>query len=222
MRITTVPLSLEKLLEGQLRFMSQFYSVTAISSNWKELMRVGQKEGVPIFNVELTRVISPFKDLKALLSLYSYLRKTKPLIVHTHTPKAGTIGMVAAKLAGVPIRMHTVAGLPLLEVKGNKRRLLNIVEKITYACAGKVYPNSVGLKEIIIKENFCSPEKLKVLGNGSSNGIDTAYFDPALFSPTQVAGFKTKWKIGENDFVFVFVGRLVTDKGINEIGRAHV
>jgi glycosyltransferase involved in cell wall biosynthesis len=219
-RIATVPLSLDKLLENQLNYINQFYEVTAVSSNEEELIKIGKKEGVAIFDVELTRVISPFKDLKAVIRLFRFLKKEKPLIVHTHTPKAGTLGMMASKLAGVPIRMHTVAGLPLLEIQGKKRKLLNFVEKITYACATKVYPNSFELKDIIIIEGFCNPQKLKVLGNGSSNGINTSYFDPSHYSEDQKNKFKATWNISADDFVFIYVGRIVKDKGINELVNA--
>jgi glycosyltransferase involved in cell wall biosynthesis len=116
--------------------------------------------------------------------------------------------------------LHTVAGLPLLETTGKKRKLLNFVEKITYACATKVYPNSNGLRKIIIKEQFCEQEKLKVIGNGSSNGINTSYFDPKLFSVNDKQTLKTNLGITPEDFVFIFVGRLVGDKGINELIQA--
>lgn len=219
-RITTVPISLEKLLAGQLRYMSQFYRVVAVSSEKDNLERLGEKEKVATFHVHLTRKITPIADFKALIRLYFYFRKIKPAIVHTHTPKAGTIGMLAAKLAGVKIRLHTVAGLPLLEETGTKRNILNAVEKLTYACATKVYPNSVGLKEIIIQSRFCQPNKLKVIANGSSNGIDTEYFSSKHFSADTLSQLQKQLGIQPEDFVFVFVGRLVKDKGINELIQA--
>ena len=120
-RITTIPLSLEKLLEGQLTFMNQYFEVTAVSAEKERLEKYGRDNKVNSFCVEMTREITPLKDLKAVFNLYKYLKKEKPLIVHTHTPKAGIVGMLAAKLAGVPIRLHTVAGLPLLETTGTKR-----------------------------------------------------------------------------------------------------
>lgn len=216
-RITTVPISLEKLLSGQLEFMSEFYNVIAVSSEKENLEKLGKKINLPVFPVNLTRQITPIKDLSALFRLFVFFKKSKPLIVHTHTPKAGTIGMIAAKLAGVPLRLHTVAGLPLLETTGKKRKLLDFVEKITYSCANHVYPNSKGLMDIIIENNYCNPKKLKVIANGSSNGIDTSYFNPTLFSENEKADLKKKIGINENDFVFIFVGRLVKDKGINEL-----
>ncbi|WP_312761781.1 glycosyltransferase family 4 protein [Epilithonimonas sp.] len=219
-RITTVPVSVEKLLGKQLTFMNQFYEVTAISSDKEDLEIVGQELGIRTKAIEMTRKITPIQDLKSLWQMYCYFKKEKPDIVHTHTPKAGLIGMIAAKLTGIKVRLHTVAGLPLMETSGVKRRVLNLVEKLTYACATKVYPNSYGLKDFILKEKFCPPHKLKVIGNGSTNGIDTAYFNPALFSPQQNRELRQQWHWKEDDFVWIFVGRLVKDKGINELVAA--
>lgn len=216
-RITTVPLSLDKLLSGQLHFMNSYYEVIAVSSEKEYLERIGSKENVSTFHLEMSRKITPLHDCIAVFRLVLFLRKQKPLIVHTHTPKAGIVGMLAAKIAGVPNRLHTVAGLPLLEAVGLKRKLLDFVEKTTYSLATKVYPNSYGLKDIILQNKFCPPQKLKVIANGSSNGINTDYFNPDLFSTEQKATVSSQLNITETDFVFVFVGRLVKDKGLNEL-----
>lgn len=219
-RITTVPISLDKLLVGQLQFMNTYYEVIATSSEKEYLKRVGEKEKVSTFHLEMTREITPTQDFLAVIKLYRFLKINKPLIVHTHTPKAGIVGMLASKMASVPHRLHTVAGLPLLETKGFKRKLLDFVEKLTYSCATKVYPNSHGLLAIITKSKYCSVAKLKVIANGSSNGIDTEYFNPNLFSTDQNLELKKELALTTSDFVFVFVGRLVTDKGINEMVAA--
>jgi glycosyltransferase involved in cell wall biosynthesis len=216
-RITTIPLSLDKLLGKQLTYMNQFYEVTAIAADETELKRVAEKYGVKHHHVEMTRTISPIKDGIAVWKLYRFLVNEKPEIVHSHTPKAGIVGMMAAYFAGVPNRFHTVAGLPLLEATGFKRVVLNWVEKLTYRFATKVYPNSFEMEKIIIKEEFCSAEKLHVIGNGSSNGIDVANFNRDEVSVSDRQILKKQLGIQENDFVFIFVGRLVKDKGINEL-----
>src|ERR1044072_8019222 len=141
-RITTVPLSLSVLLKDQLRYMSDHFDLLAVSSPDKLLEQVGTREGVRTVPVTMTRAITPVKDLKALWNLYRLLKKEKPTIVHTHTPKAGLLGMIAGRLAGVPVRLHTVAGLPLMENTGLKRKVLDFVERLTYRCATGVYPNS--------------------------------------------------------------------------------
>lgn len=219
-RITTIPLSLDKLLGAQLTFMNQHFEVTAIAADADELKRVALKYGVKHHHVEMTRAITPLQDLRAVYQLYRYLKKVKPEMVHSHTPKAGLVGMMAAYFAGVPVRMHTVAGLPLLEAVGFKRKILNFVEKLTYAFATNVYPNSYGLKDIILQERFCAPRKLKVLANGSSNGINTEIFSPATVATAQREELRKELGIAPEDFVFLFVGRLVGDKGINELVRA--
>jgi len=219
-RITTVPLSLDKLLEGQLQYMQQHIEVVAVSSGGEELEAVEKREGVRTIAISMTRQITPLKDIISVWKLYHLFKKECPAIVHTHTPKAGIVGMTAAWLAKVPIRLHTVAGLPLMEAKGLKRKLLNFVEKTTYRFATKVYPNSKGLYNFIKSENFTSPKKLKIIGNGSSNGINTNYFNPSLFPEEEKTALREKLNIPANAFVFVFVGRLVGDKGINELVRA--
>jgi glycosyltransferase involved in cell wall biosynthesis len=216
-RITTVPLSLDKLLEGQLKFMQEQYDVIAVSSEKEYLEKVGAREGVATFHLEMTRKITPLHDLMAVIKLTLFLLKTKPDIVHSHTPKAGIVGMMAAFLARVPHRFHTVAGLPLLEETGSKRKMLDFVEKLTYLFASRVYPNSNGLKEIILQNEYCKASKLKVLANGSTNGINTTYFSNDHFSFAQKEELKARYDIQDTDFVFIFVGRLVTDKGINEL-----
>ncbi len=219
-RITTIPLSLEKLLEGQLTFMNDYFKVTAVASEKGRLEKFGLDNGVETFHVEMTREITPTKDLKALFKLYRFFKREKPAIVHTHTPKAGIVGMMAAKMAGVPIRLHTVAGMPLMEATGAKRKILEQVEKLTYSLATKVYPNSKGLKNVILDQNFSKTEKLKVLGEGSSNGINTQYFNPEDFTAEQKEQIRKSLSISSDDLVFIFVGRLVRDKGINELVQA--
>lgn len=222
-RITTVPMSLGGLLKGQLKFMSNYFKVLGISSSGNGVLnKVASWEQIDTIPVEMTRKITPIKDSLAVVKLYRIFKRERPFIVHTHTPKAGTLGMIAAKLAGVPHRLHTIAGLPLVEATGPKRLLLNLVEKLTYACATKIYPNSYGLQEIILKNKFTKKQKLKILGNGSSNGIDTAHYDTAHIGDTNKQALKSSLGIADRDFVFVFVGRLVTDKGINELISAYI
>ena len=221
-RITTISLSLEKLLEGQLTFMNGHYKVIAVSAEELRLQKYGRDNTVDTFHVEMTRAITPLQDFKSLIKLYRFFKKEKPLIVHTHTPKAGIVGMLAGKMAGVPIRLHTVAGLPLMETRGAKRKILDRVEAFTYNLATRVYPNSFELKNIILRLGYAKDSKLKVLGNGSSNGIDTEYFNPDLYSESDKLTLRTDLNIPKNDFIFIFVGRLVREKGINELVRAFI
>lgn len=217
-RITTVPISLKTLLKGQHQFMSKnSFKVLGVSSNGSDLFDIKNEEGIEVFPLEMTRTISPLKDLISLYNFYQLCKKEKPLIVHSHTPKAGIVGMLGAKLAGVPIRLHTVAGLPLMEATGLKRKVLNFVEKLTYSSSTRIYPNSTGLYNFILNEKFTVKKKLKVIGNGSSNGIDTSFFARNLMEDQSLLKLKDDIDIENESFVFVFVGRLVGDKGVNEL-----
>lgn len=218
LRITTVPESLKILLKGQNAFMSKNgFEVIGVSSAGSALRELSKEEDIRVIAVQMSRKITPINDFFSVYHLYKVIKKEKPIIVHSHTPKAGIISMLAAMLANVPVRLHTVAGLPLMEAKGSKRKLLNFVEKLTYACATKVYPNSKGLYDFIVEEELISPIKMKIIANGSSNGIDTSYFDSERISQKQRKEFLTMLNLQNKDFVFVFVGRLVGDKGINEL-----
>jgi len=209
-------MSLKWLLKGQLKFISQYYKVIAVSSSGYELNEIA-KEKINIYSVEMSRSITPIKDLIAIYKLNKIFKTEKPFIVHTHTPKAGFIGITAAWLARVPIKLHTVAGLPLMEVSCLKKKILLLVEKFTYLLADKIYPNSFGLESYIKEMKLCGEAKLKVIGNGSSNGIDTNYFSLSEEVKNSSKAIKEKYALGENDFVFIFIGRIVKDKGINEL-----
>lgn len=220
-RLTTVPLSLDLLIKGQPQYMSKMgFNVILSSAPGNEIGKVEMETGLKVNILPLTRTISPLDDIKALWKTYLFIKKECPEIVHTHTPKAGIIGMLASKLAGVPIRMHTVAGLPLLEAMGFKRKILNTVERITSWAATNVYPNSFTLKDIMVKGNLSPKNKLKVIAKGSSNGLDTHHFSNNHFSANDLILQKNILGINENDVVCVFIGRIVKDKGINELLEA--
>jgi glycosyltransferase involved in cell wall biosynthesis len=219
-RITTVPLSLDKILDGQLSFMNNYYEVIAISSEKDYLIRCAANEGVRYKHIEMTRKITPFKDLVSLVKLVSFLKKERPLIIHSHTPKAGIIAMLASTITNIPIRLHTVGGLPLMEATGFKKKLLEFIEKLTYSLSTFVFTNSYGLYNQIIDNNYISKSKIKVIGNGSSNGVDIDYFSPSQVSSDEQIKIKAELGILESDFTFVFVGRVVSDKGINELVSA--
>lgn len=221
-RITTVPVSLEKLLEGQLNFMQKEYEVIAVSADKEELTKLGEQIGVKTFAVDMTRSITPGKDLKSVWDLYRFFKREKPLIVHTHTPKAGITGMLAAKMAGVPIRLHTLAGLPQMDARKFKWKVLKAVEKVTFSCATRIYPNSFKMYKFLLRENYAAKDKLKVIANGSSNGIDINNFNPENYNFQQRKDLRESLNINLQDIVFIFVGRLVGDKGINELVEAFV
>ena len=217
-RITTVPISLNLLITGQMKYMrDNGYEVIMMSADGPEIKELVEREKCPHEIVPLTRQITPFKDLKALWILYRKLKRIKPQIIHSHTPKAGLIGMMAAWLARVPIRLHTVAGLPLEATSGGKKKLLLFIEWLTYKCATEVWPNSKSLYTFIDAHKLAKRDKLRIIGRGSSNGIDTSEFDTQKLDGEILASIKSDINYASQNKYLLFVGRIVKDKGIEEL-----
>ncbi len=218
-RTSTIPLSLNVLLKGQLKFLSEFYEIVGISSEGELLDEVKQREGIKTIGVEMERGISPVKDVVSLYRLYKVLKAEKPVIVHSITPKAGLLTMLAGRIAGVPIRIHTFTGLIFPTRKGVVQKLLIKMDQLLCSAATHIYPEGHGVKKDLIDYKITS-KSLKVLGNGNVNGIDLDYFSPENITKEQKEVLKKELKIKDTDFIFVFVGRLVGDKGINELIKA--
>lgn len=220
-RISTVPVSLNVLLKGQLSFLNSYFDIFAISSPGIDLNEVFQREKVKTYPIKMNRKISIFSDICSLVKLIIFFYKNKPFIVHSMTPKAGFLSMMAAFIVGVPVRIHTFTGLIFPTEKGFKKLLLKNIDRLTCLFATNIYPEGYGVKtDLIINQVTTKP--LIVLANGNINGIDSNYFDPDLFSKEELFNLKRDLNISFNSFVFIFVGRLVTDKGINELIESFV
>lgn len=218
-RTSTIPLSLNVLLKGQLKFLSKRFVVIGLSSQGNDLIEVGKREEIKTISVEMERGISPFKDLIALFKLYYVFKKENPLVIHSITPKAGLLTMLAGKMAGVPIRMHTFTGLVFPTRTGFMQKLLIKMDQLLCWAATHIYPEGNGVKNDLISYRITS-KPLKVLANGNVNGINLEYFSKDHISEQTQEQLKKELNIQQNDFVFVFVGRLVGDKGINELVEA--
>ncbi|MBD5164676.1 glycosyltransferase family 4 protein [Helicobacter sp.] len=187
--------------------------VVAVSSDGPELSRVSEAGG-RVVTVEMERHISPLKDLKSLWRMTRVLRKEKPDMVHSMTPKAGLICMMAGKLAGVPVRVHTFTGLVFPTSIGLKRRILMATDWLTCACATHVIPEGEGVKRDLL-DNGITKKPIKVLGYGNCRGIDLE-----RFSRSEEVMAKAEEIKDPSVFTFISIGRLVGDKGINEMVAA--
>jgi glycosyltransferase involved in cell wall biosynthesis len=213
-----VPISLKYLLTGQMRFMKESgFDVLTISADGKEISEVIANENCRHTIVPMTRKITPIKDLICLCKLIRIFKKEKPDIVHTHTPKAGLLGMLAAKICNIKIRIHTVAGLPLMVETGFKFRLLKFIEKLTYASANHIWPNSFSLLDYIKEHKLTKTNKLKVICKGSSNGIDLNRFSSSNFNQETLSEVKKSIGFNDENIYLLSIGRLVKDKGIIEL-----
>lgn len=215
-RSTTVPLSLKVFCKGILKELSVEYKVIALSSPGEELAEVAQREGVRVIAVPMERRISILKDCKSLLSMYRIFRKEKPIMVHSLTPKAGLLCMIAAWFCRVPVRVHTFTGLVFPISTGLKRRILMATDWLTCACATHIIPEGEGVKNDLI-QNGITKKPLKVLGFGNVRGVDMDYFSLKEDVIRKMEELKLHH---EKLFTFLFVGRIVRDKGINELVKA--
>ena len=215
-RTSTVSTSLNTFCRGTLRRLAQTYDVVAVSTPDDELHEMAQREGVRVVGVAMRRPISPLHDLRSLLGLIRVFRRERPDMVHSITPKAGLLSMIAAWVCRVPVRLHTFTGLVFPTATGLKKKTLMLTDRITCACATHIVPEGEGVKADLINYNI-TRKPLQVLGYGNVRGIDLNHYrrTPEVMTAAQ--------SISRSDvFTFVFVGRVVRDKGINELVEAFV
>lgn len=216
-RTSTVPGSLNTFCRGLLRELweKEGYEVVAVSSPGPALDEIYERERVRTYAVPMERNISLVKDLKSLWGLIKVFRKEKPTMVHSMTPKAGLLSMMAARITRVPVRVHTFTGLVFPTATGLKQKILIFTDRLTCACATHIVPEGEGVRNDLINYRI-TKKPLKVLGYGNVRGIDLDHYNSAL-SEVQVEASKIR-KSGI--FTFIFIGRLVRDKGINELINA--
>lgn len=215
-RATTVPTSLKTFCKDQLKELSEQYDVVALSSPGEDLDFVSKQENVRTISVKMERHISPFNDIVSLLKLIRIMRKEKPWLVHSMTPKAGLLCMIAAWIARVPRRVHTFTGLIWPTATGLSRHILMFTDKILCACATHIIPEGEGVKRDIIAGKI-TKKPMKVLANGNVRGIDLEHYSRSNDVMAEAAKIK-KDKI----FTYIFIGRIVRDKGIHELVNAFV
>lgn len=211
-----MPGSLNNFCRGLLRELGEEgYEVVAVSSPGPALQELERREGVKTIAVPMERHISPFKDLRSLIRLIRVFLRERPTMVHSMTPKAGLLSRTAAWFARVPVRVHTFTGLVFPTATGLTKKILILTDRITCACATHVVPEGEGVKNDLVNYHI-TKKPLRVLGHGNVRGIDLNRFNPQLPEIQRVCLTIRKYHI----FTFVFIGRLVRDKGINELVEA--
>lgn len=219
-RVTTSDISLELLLKGQLRFLSQYYEVVGVSANTGLLSGVAKREGIRTIELSMRREISLRRDLACLLHLIWMFRRERPFIVHANTPKGSLLAMMAAMVCRVPHRLYTVTGLRYQGAEGMGRKLLKTMERITCFCATKVIPEGKGVRHTLLADHITS-KPLKVIHYGNINGIDTSHFSEEA-CPKSRQEVRRTLGIDDDIFTFVFIGRIVRDKGMDELATAMI
>ena len=216
-RTSTVSGSLNTFCNGLLRDLkeNEGYEIIAVASPDEALNEIQDREGVTVYGVPMERRMAPLKDIKSLFKLIKIFRREKPDLVHSITPKAGLLSMLASWICRVPVRLHTFTGLVFPTTTGIKQRILILTDRLTCACATHIVPEGEGVKNDLLTYNI-THKHLQVLGFGNIKGINTERFNPADPSVQELADKIRK----ENIFTYIFIGRLVGDKGINELVNA--
>lgn len=217
-RATTIGSSLESFCAPMLPYLIDKYEIVAVSNPDDALERMSQYSGVRTIGVPMQRHIAPLSDLRSLWLMYRLMRHESPWLVHSMTPKAGLICMLAARLAGVPNRMHTFTGLIWPTSRGIKRVILKAMDRLLCSCATVINPEGRGVRDDMVRGGI-TRRPMVILGHGNVRGIDPEYYNPQDPGVRQAA---TALRRGDPQAttVYVFVGRLVADKGIAELVQA--
>jgi len=214
--VVTHPISASLLLRGQLAHMAaRGFDVTVVSAPGPDLDEVRQREGVRAIEVPMRRDISAGRDAVSLVRLGRALATLRPDIVNASTTKGGLLGMMASRTLRVPVRIYLLRGLRGETTTGSTRSILRATEKVAVACAHEVVCVSESLRTRFVEEGYAREKKTRVLGAGSSNGVDVGRFSPASVEARRAA--RVEIGIPIDAFVVGFVGRLVDDKGVGDL-----
>jgi glycosyltransferase involved in cell wall biosynthesis len=219
---TTVPDTILYILNGQPRFLNQYFDVVIITNKSVKNRSLTDYEGVIIYELKFKRNINLLKDLKSLIQMIFLLLRIRPDIVHSYTPKAGLITMLSAWIVMVPIRIHTFTGLVFPHQKGLKKKLLIFIDRLICFCSTKIIPEGLGVKSDLISYSI-TKKNLEIIGNGNISGVNTAFFSSTAINyefALESLGIKADYLF--NKFVYCFVGRLNVDKGLSELYDAFI
>ena len=216
--VATVPETFTSILKGQPRFLNSLHNVEIVTSPDSKSRIID--EGVKVHRIPMVRGINPLRDLLSILQMIRLLARERPLAVHSYTPKAGLVTMVAAWLCRVPVRIHTFTGLIFPTQTGFKKKLLICIDRLICGCATRIVPEGEGVKKDLMAYNI-TRKKLCVIGYGNIAGVDLSFFNPSnsLISESSDS-LRSHLKISADSVVYCFVGRLNKDKGLKELAQA--
>jgi glycosyltransferase involved in cell wall biosynthesis len=222
-RISTVPFFVVTQLSAQLQALGEAGAqVHVIASNDELVGALQAREDIRFIPVEIAREISPFKDLVSLIRLVVLFRKQRYDIVHSTTPKAGLLTAIAAKIAGVKVRLHTFTGQPWVTMSGAKKKLLKLCDMLIARLNSHTFTDSVSQRDFLVREGVVAASRISVIGSGSLAGVDIRRFDAARFSPSANDAMRQQLGIPADAKVLLFVGRVTPEKGVGELMQAFL
>ncbi len=220
-RVVTVPVTFGTLLREQLRYIAQQgMDITLVSSPGPVLEEVAKSLRLSCHPVPMVRKPEPGRDFLSLLALTKLFRHQRFSIVHSSTPKAGLLAVLAGALAQVPIRIHTFTGQVWMGMQGLPRRIMRRCDWLIGHLNTYCYADSASQRDFLVNEGLVAPSRISVLGAGSISGVNLERFSPKVFGGDRAATSRRELGLSEESLVILFVGRLTKDKGIRELVSA--
>lgn len=217
-RVSTVPFFVLTQLSSQIHTLQALGAeITVVASDDEFSEKIEALTDVTFLPINISRNISPLKDLVSLVKLFSAFKSGQFDIVHSTTPKAGLLCSIAAFLAGTPVRIHTFTGQPWVTLSGIKRMILKGCDRIIGLLNTHCYTDSASQRRFLVESGIVNPKNLTVLGSGSLAGVDIKRFNKCRYSADSIISLRRKFDISNDDKVILFVGRITQDKGIQEL-----
>ena len=216
--VVSSPLTVKAFLANHIRLLDTYYDIyLVVNLTDGDLSMVSDLPINAVKHIEISRNIDLVKDLKALYRLRQYFKKHKFDAVHTVTPKAGLLGIVAARLSGIRIRIHIFTGQVWHTKTGLLKKLLMFLDRCIVWNATHILVDGESQRQFLINNSIVKDSNSYVLGKGSISGVDVNKFVP---NPDQKRAVREELNIAANEVVYMFLGRMNVDKGIRELADA--
>jgi len=215
--VAAVPLTLTAFMAPHVRALSEHYGVTLVSSGPPEAVAPLLDGRAAYEQVPIQRDIAPFRDLRALWLLWRLFRRKQFTAVHSITPKAGLLAMIAGRLSGVPVRVHWFTGQIWATRTGAARWLLQSLDRLLVRCATDLLADSPSQRQFLVSQGIVREGQVTVLEQGSVSGVDRQRFHPDAAAR---AATRAELSIPDAAVVLLFVGRVTRDKGVLDLAVA--
>jgi glycosyltransferase involved in cell wall biosynthesis len=215
--VATVPFAINVFLRAHIHALQKYYDVTLVANGSAEDLIDSFGDHVSFVPLPIERKISLKNDICALFRLWRLFRKERFDGVHSIMPKAGLLSMLAARLAGVRLRVHTFTGQVWANKKGFRRFVLKSFDKVLAMNATQVFADSHSQCRFLIENNIVKARAIDVLGEGSVVGVNIKRFE---YSQKVWQQIRSEHQIPGDAVVFMFMGRLTRDKGLMDLSRA--
>ena len=215
--VATTPFAINSFLAAHVEVLSEYYRVVICTNFDAYEVSPSLLNLAKTHHIAFARKIAPITDLSCLLQLFAAIRQYKPAAIHSITPKAGLLAMIAGLLACVPNRWHTFTGQVWVTRRGLARRFLRSLDRLIALAATRIFADSDSQCRLLCEEGVVRHEQIRVLGQGSISGVDVGRFRPNAEVRNYI---RTAIGSESSRCVFLFVGRLARDKGLNDLVRA--